>query len=150
MRTGWIITAGGLAALFATFGIQSLSLPLRDELGPGPGFFPLAISVFGLALACLLAFQTWRTQEAISAVGEGASGRFRLIAILGAIVVAISALEFVGYTLTALVLIPAILLVLGARSKIAIISVSLAMSFGVFHIFYFWLNVALPIGLLGI
>jgi hypothetical protein len=44
----------------------------------------------------------------------------------------------------------AILLVLGARSAIAITLTAIAGSFGVFHVFYHWLKVPLPIGAFGV
>ena len=43
-----------------------------------------------------------------------------------------------------------LLLVLGARSPIAIALTAVAGSFGVFHVFYYWLKVPLPIGEFGI
>jgi hypothetical protein len=42
------------------------------------------------------------------------------------------------------------LLVLGARSPVAVLLTALAGSFGVFHVFYYWLKVPLPIGVFGI
>jgi len=43
-----------------------------------------------------------------------------------------------------------VLLILGARSAIAIVLTALAGSFGVFHVFYHWLKVPLPIGAFGV
>ena len=43
-----------------------------------------------------------------------------------------------------------VLLILGARSPIAILLTALAGSFGVFHVFYHWLKVPLPIGEFGL
>ena len=43
-----------------------------------------------------------------------------------------------------------LLFILGARSPIAIALTALAGSFGVFHVFYHWLKVPLPIGELGL
>jgi hypothetical protein len=38
----------------------------------------------------------------------------------------------------------------GARSPLAIGLTALAGSFGVFHVFFYWLKVPLPIGMLGL
>ena len=43
-----------------------------------------------------------------------------------------------------------LLLALGVRRPITIAIFALASSFGLFHVFYYWLQVPLPIGLLGI
>ena len=71
-------------------------------------------------------------------------------AVLVALVVAAALLEPLGFRLTMLPFIAGLLLVLGARSLIAIALTSFAGSFGVFHVFYYWLKVPLPIGALGI
>ena len=52
-----------------------------------------------------------------------------------------------GFTLIELM---GVLLILGARSPIAIALTALAGSFGVFHAFYHWLKVPLPIGAFGV
>jgi hypothetical protein len=44
----------------------------------------------------------------------------------------------------------ALLLALGVRRPLAIAIFALASSFGLFHVFYYWLQVSLPIGVLGI
>ena len=49
-----------------------------------------------------------------------------------------------------LLFIAGLLFVLGARSPSAIILTAVAGSFGVFHVFLYWLKVPLPIGVLGI
>ena len=49
-----------------------------------------------------------------------------------------------------LLFIAGLLLALGARSPAAIVLTALAGSFGVFHVFFYWLKVPLPIGALGL
>jgi hypothetical protein len=63
---------------------------------------------------------------------------------------AFSALDPLGYRLTALIFITLVLLVLGIRNYVVIALVALALSFGVFHSFYYWLKVPLPIGEFGL
>lgn len=55
-----------------------------------------------------------------------------------------------GFRITALLFIAGLLLALGAKQWIAVSATAIAGSFGVFHVFYYWLKVPLPIGLLGI
>jgi hypothetical protein len=49
-----------------------------------------------------------------------------------------------------LLFIAGLLFALGARSPFAILLTALAGSFGVFHVFFYWLKVPLPIGALGL
>jgi len=72
------------------------------------------------------------------------------IGVLIALTAAAALFEPLGYRLTMLPFIVGVLLILGARSPIAIALTALAGSFGVFHVFYYWLKVPLPIGLIGV
>jgi putative tricarboxylic transport membrane protein len=59
-------------------------------------------------------------------------------------------IEPLGFRLTMLAFIAGLLAALGARSPTAILITALAGSFGVFHVFYYWLKVPLPIGAFGL
>ena len=91
------------------------------------------------------------------------------LAIIGALLTTASAALFIALVIAVLagwlvnpyaglvvfIAIPAafivgLLLILGARSPIAIALTALAGSFGVFHVFYHWLKVPLPIGEFGL
>ncbi len=72
------------------------------------------------------------------------------IGVLIALTAAAALFEPLGYRLTMLPFIVGVLLILGARSPIAIALTALAGSFGVFHVFYHWLKVPLPIGAFGV
>ena len=74
----------------------------------------------------------------------------RSIALLVALGITAAALEPLGYRLTMLLFVPGVLMLLGVRSPIPVVLCALAGSFGVFHVFYHWLKVPLPIGMLGI
>ena len=75
---------------------------------------------------------------------------FRMIGIVVLLAAAFAVLDPLGYRLTALFFITLMLLVLGVRNYLAIGLVALALSFGVFHSFYYWLKVPLPIGEFGL
>jgi hypothetical protein len=70
--------------------------------------------------------------------------------VLVALIVGAALLEPLGFRLTMLLFIASLLFALGARSPAAISLTALAGSFGVFHAFYYWLKVPLPIGALGL
>ena len=159
MRRGWLVAAGTFLVLFAGTIYLSSKLPLLDALGPGPGFFPLILALLGVVLALALLVQLVRQPDA--AVGApdpdasedlvpDRSAMFRIVGIIVLLLAAFTALDPLGYRLTALVFITLLLLVLGVRNYIAIALVALALSFGVFHSFYYWLKVPLPIGAFGL
>ena len=58
--------------------------------------------------------------------------------------------EPLGFRLTMLLFIAGLLPALGARSPTAILLTAVAGSFGVFHVFLYWLKVPLPVGVLGL
>ena len=154
MKRGWIAASGVFLALFGGMIYMASKLALLDALGPGPGFFPLILGILGAALAVVLIAQVMLQPAGAGDAGDGlipdpaAAGRiFSIIATLAA---AILALDPIGYRLTALAFITLVLLALGVRNVVAIAAVALVGSFGVFHSFFYWLKVPLPIGAFGI
>ena len=69
---------------------------------------------------------------------------------LVALALAAALFEPLGFRLTMLLFVPSLLIALGARAPIPVLACALAGSFGVFHVFFYWLKVPLPIGVLGI
>lgn len=158
MRRGWLVAAGGFLALFAGTIYLSLKLPLLDSLGPGPGFFPLILALLGAALAVALIVGLARESHGAANAPDADAGpfmpdgaaMFRIAGIAVLLLAAFSALDPLGYRLTALLFITLLLLALGIRNYVAIAVVALVLSFGVFHSFYYWLKVPLPIGGFGL
>jgi putative tricarboxylic transport membrane protein len=168
LRRGWIAAAGIFFILFASVGYLSIKLPLLDALGPGPGFFPLILALIGGLLAAVLIGQIARQRDGaigVADVGAPASdaapdvaeslipdqpAQFRMMGIVILMAAAFMVLDPLGYRLTALLFITLLLLVLGVRNILAIACVALVFSFGVFHSFYYWLKVPLPIGGFGL
>ena len=159
MKRGWAVAAGAFLALFAGTVYLSLQLPLLDALGPGPGFFPLILASLGGVLAvALLVELAWERQASADAPDPDAAepfipdraAMFRICGIAVLLLAAFSALDLFGYRITALLFITLLLLALGVRNYVAIALVALALSFGVFHSFYYWLKVPLPIGGFGL
>lgn len=69
MKRGWLIATmcllafAGFTLITGVFGISWLNsrpLPLQDKLGPGPGFFPMWLSLIALALGGLLFLEVSR------------------------------------------------------------------------------------------
>jgi putative tricarboxylic transport membrane protein len=133
--------------------ITSLGYSLTDSLGPGPGFFPFWLSAIGIALSLAMLVQLARggiVSDDTVALLPGRQVALQAGAVLAALTLAAALLEPLGFRLTMLPFIAGLLLVLGARSLLAVSLCAVAGSFGVFHVFYHWLKVPLPIGALGI
>jgi putative tricarboxylic transport membrane protein len=151
MRRGWQVTACVILLLCLFVMWQSIRLSLIDRLGPGPGFFPFWLAVIGAALAAVIFVQT--TLQGANDDDElvfprDAAALARLAAIVGISLLASALLEPLGYRLTALLYVPALVVSLGERRWWVIALVALAGSFGIFQVFNNWLDVILPQGLL--
>jgi putative tricarboxylic transport membrane protein len=157
LKRGWIAASGAFLVLFSGAAYMASRLALLDALGPGPGFFPLILGILGAVLAALLIERTMR--EPAAAVGDNGDGEaltpdraamFRMASVVVLLAATFFALDPIGYRLTALVFLALMLLALGVRNVVAIAAVAIVGSFGVFHGFYYWLKVPLPIGMFGI
>ncbi len=142
-----------LCALFGFMTVTAFGYSLSDALGPGAGFFPFWLGTLGMLLSVALFVQSWRgraigeSTQALLPRGEGAR---RAAAMLAGLVVVALLLQPLGFRLAMLVFTVGLLLALGVRRPVAIAIFALLGSFGLFHVFYYWLQVPLPIGVLGI
>lgn len=225
MKRGWqIATLGflafaGLMLVIGIFGapfINARPLPLRDTLGPGPGFFPMWLSLLALALGAalfvevsrqpadadgadapypladasvvkqlaiisvLLVAAAWKYPEfpllqkigvssdlirgTLATIIAGGSALalaalpgqheemsengalLRIAAVLGLLTLTASALDPLGFRLSAFLFTGLLLYALGIRSPLVLLIFMLAASLGVFYVFYHGLSVPLPIG----
>jgi putative tricarboxylic transport membrane protein len=153
LKSGWQIACLCLLGIFLPALVTSLGYSLTDALGPGPGFFPFWLSLIGAVLSAAILVQVTvaKTDQGVD-MGLAPDRRVMMQAagVLVALTAAAALFEPLGYRLTMLPFIAGLLLILGARSFIAIALTALAGSFGVFHVFYHWLKVPLPIGELGL
>lgn len=152
MQRGWQVACVCLLGLFLAALVTSLDYSLRDALGPGPGFFPFWLSLTGAALTVGILVQVSRSApDAETATilprGQAALQAGLVVVALG---VAAALIEPLGFRLTMLTFLGGLLVVLGARSVVAVSLTAIAGSFGVFHVFYYWLKVPLPIGAFGL
>jgi putative tricarboxylic transport membrane protein len=151
-KRGWQIACLCLLAIFVPALVTSLGYSLIDALGPGPGFFPFWLSLIGAVLSAVMLAQTTlaKTNEGMEISLPDRRGAVQALGMLVALTAAAALFEPLGYRLTMLPFIAALLVVLGARSPVAIALTALAGSFGVFYVFYHWLKVPLPVGVLGL
>ncbi len=152
MKRGWIVASGLFLALFLFIIWQSWSLPFLDDLGPGPGFFPIWLAGLGTVLSVLLMIETARgpADPPDETLVPPRDAMFRIAAVVVLLSLAALSLEWLGWRITATAFVLLLLPALGARSPLAIVPVAAFAGFGVFHVFYYWLKVPLPIGTFGI
>lgn len=142
-----------LCAGFAAMAGVAYSYSLSDELGPGPGFFPFWLGLIGTAIGLVLLARSWRggsVGEGPAALWPDRAGALRALALVGGLVLAAALLAPAGFRVTALLFTAALLIALGVRRPVAIVAFALASSFGLFHVFYHWLKVPLPVGPFGL
>ena len=151
-KVGWQIACLCLLAIFLPALVTSLGYSLTDALGPGAGFFPFWLSLIGAVLSAVMLVQATLTQTEndVAVDVPNRSTALQAIGMLIALTAAAALFEPLGYRLTMLPFIAVLLVILGARSPVAIGLTALAGSFGVFHVFYHWLKVPLPIGESGL
>ena len=153
MRRGWQVACVCLLGVFGAALVTSLGYSLSDALGPGPGFFPFWLSLIGAVLTGMILVQTGRstllTDGGIKILPTRQAA-LQAGSVLVALTAAAALFEPLGFRLTMLPFVAGLLLALGARSPLAIALCAVAGSFGVFHVFFYWLKVPLPIGALGI
>jgi putative tricarboxylic transport membrane protein len=168
LKLSWQVACVCLLGIFVPALVTSLGYSLTDALGPGPGFFPFWLSLIGAVLSAVMLVQATLAKTAdgtaislppisiaSTSLAPVSNAPDRLMAlqpigVLIALVAAAALFEPLGYRLTMLPFVVGVLLILGARSAIAIALTALAGSFGVFHVFYHWLKVPLPIGAFGV
>jgi putative tricarboxylic transport membrane protein len=151
VRRGRQVACVCLLGIFLAALLTSLDYSLTDALGPGPGFFPFWLSLIGAALTIAILIQDASSRDTAAAdILPDRQSALQAGTVLVALTAAGALIEPLGFRLTMLLFIAGLLAALGARAPVAIVLTALAGSFGVFHVFYYWLKVPLPIGALGL
>jgi putative tricarboxylic transport membrane protein len=153
MKRAWQIACITFVAFAIFWLIVSFEYPYKDKLGPGPGFFPFWLSIITGALALALLFQISLAKS--SAHGAATllperQGASRILVILVALVGSLALLDFLGFRISLFLFLLFLPLALGVRSWWVTLIFAIAGSFGIFHVFYYWLKVPLPMGMFGL
>ena len=153
MKRAWQIGCIAFLAFAIFWLVVSFEYPYKDRLGPGPGFFPFWLSLItgGLALALLVQTSLARSSaEGSAALLPERPGAVRILAVLGALVGSLALLDPLGFRISLFLFLFFLPFALGERTWWITLIFAAAGSFGVFHVFYYWLKVPLPVGVLGI
>ena len=133
--------------------IHSFEYSYSDRLGPGPGFFSVWLGIVTGSLSLALLLQSSLSKNLFTDSTDlipDRSGVLRILLILIALIGVIAFLNILGYRICMLLFLALLPPALGARNWLIILLLALAGSFGIFHIFYYWLKLPLPIGVFGI
>jgi hypothetical protein len=128
----------------------ALALPVGTAARPGPGFFPLAVGAFAVAVALVwaaIAFRRSPTAPAPSAALPAAEGRRRVLATAAVLVGFCLLLPRAGYPLSAVLFVTVLLRNLGARWPAAV-ATGLVSAAASYYLFGVLLSVPLPRGFL--
>lgn len=152
MKKAWQIACIASITIGIIMLISSFAYPYKDRLGPGPGFFPFWLSLIVIFLSLGLLLQT--SFSKIPPYGSGSPlpnqiGAKNILIILIALALCTGLIEFLGFRISMFLFLFFLPLFLGMRSLVISLIFALIGSLGVFHIFYYWLKVPLPMGIFG-
>lgn len=148
-----MVVAALVVAIGAAAFIGSRSLGYWDDLGPGPGFFPLWLGVLLVLLGLIWFCQELRARLRPELASEPATDEEEtpdyslptVLAILVSLCVLAACLEPIGYQVSMLVFLLFHLLVVGRRGLLQSLVIAVIGSFGVFYAFTRLLTVPLPV-----
>jgi putative tricarboxylic transport membrane protein len=122
-----------------------------SDFGPGPGFFSFWLGILLMALSFVQIVMIYRRSGEPLSDGfiPNRSGVKRILFIMGALMVSLFVVKYLGFSLTMLVFCVFLLRMLGDRQSWWItLTLAVVGSFGMFYLFDL-LQVALPKGFLG-
>ena len=145
-----------LAALCILLGIGIIAVsstyPTAESYGtgvPGPGLWPMAISIVMLACAAILLYRTWKlTPEKNTPIDLFSSGPKRAYISMAILVVYVFLLEPLGFIIATTLLEFIFIRWFSKKGYVVSFLISVAVTAVVFGIFQFVLNV--PVGSIGL
>lgn len=154
MKRSWQITCIAFIGWAVFWLIVSFQYPYHDSLGPGPGFFPfwlsLLIGSLSLGLLVQITRRTGHADLSGTILPPDRAAGVRIIVILVSLLVGLAILEPLGFRFTLLLFLLFLPRGLGARNWWVNVTFAIIGSFGVFHVFNYWLKMPLPIGIFGV
>jgi putative tricarboxylic transport membrane protein len=146
------ITAVACILLAAFVAFEAVRLKFYTTMGPGPGFFPLCLTILLAILAVIMFCQaTFGRSESIpKGFFATKMGYARIITILISMIGTVLFFNTLGFRLTTFMFYFTLMNVIERQRLIVSVVISLLASFGVYYIFAYILMIPLPIGFLGI
>ena len=143
-----IFLFGGITTLL------SLKMPIGTFRMAGTGMFPLCLGILLMILSGIfiskIFFQGKKDQVKKEGSIESSGSPTQLILFLGAMVLATLFFNQLGYPLTSILLMVALLRILGIKRWGLNILISLFTAVGSYFLFVKWLNIPMPKGWIGL
>jgi hypothetical protein len=133
--------------------VLSFDHPYLDTLGPGPAFFARWIGIINGALSLIFFLQITWGKSPVDNTGTllpERQGVWRIMATFFALLGVLVLLGPLGFRISLFLFLLILPLMLGVGNYWGTLIFALAGSLGVFHAFYYWLKVPLPVGVFGI
>ncbi len=153
MKRAWQLASLVFLAFSLFVFYSSFEYKFFDRLGPGPGFFPTWLSGIAAALAVVLFVQVALERFELppdSQLPIARDGAIRVATVMIGLLGVILLLNTLGFRITTLLFMIYLPVALGLRNWLAIGTLAVIASFGVFQLFYYGLKLPLPFGVFGI
>jgi hypothetical protein len=148
VRETWsaaVVLVVGVAAL-----VQARTLPFGSIAAPGPGFFPLTLSIglalIGAVLVARAALAGGGPDAVAAGTAPAAGARARLVIVVGAMFAYAAALPWLGFVLTTFALMVVLFRVVESHRWTTAVIESIASAALSHVVFRTWLGVRLPPG----
>ena len=153
MKRAWQVGSISFMLMSILVVVHSFKYSYGDDLGPGPGFFPFWLGLITGLLSLGLLLQTCLSKDLFSdaaALIPDRASIVRISIIVIGLLGVLALLNTLGFRISMMMFLIVLPLALGVKNKLIVLILAIAGSFGVFHIFYYWLKLPLPIGIFGI
>jgi putative tricarboxylic transport membrane protein len=137
------LLALGVLAACGGYLANAWALPVGTAARPGPGFYPLAVGIVGVAVALAWLASTLRQEPVTAGPTEAPAGRARVLAAAGLLVGFCLFLPWTGYPVAALLFVGLLLRALGS-GWMAALSIGAASALLSYYVFGVLLGVPLP------
>ncbi|MGE5654722.1 MAG: tripartite tricarboxylate transporter TctB family protein [Bacillota bacterium] len=127
--------------------VESFSLPRGDIIKPGPGFLPLVLGVFLMALTAIYAWQTYRRSEDGEVKLEPIISKIAVLILLS-IALFVFFLDTLGYILSATIMLIALFRITHFKNWAWSIGTAMIASLATWLVFVRLLQVQMPSGII--
>jgi putative tricarboxylic transport membrane protein len=151
-RVADLVGAGLLAAVGLFFLWRSLvETPLGTSQNPGPGAAPLLLAILLIAASVWAAIVALvgQVNEPTEEAGIERKGLWHPLVVVAAGAFAASAIGYLGYRLTVLLLLVGLIGFVERKPVLPTLFISAALAFGTYWLFVRVVRIPLPIGVLG-
>lgn len=150
MKIAEVGFAACLVLTAVVYGGVAIRMPRGDLSYPGPGFFPVAVSVFFLLTALAALLQAIRTTPNAEVTAPAAPRIYRNTAMLLVWLVAYGvALKPLGFPVSLVVFLAAAIRIFGLRRWFPVLAIAAGLTVISYVAFVEWLKVPIPMGVVG-